>query len=180
MSNQIEYPYLPEGRDIKYVDINNKFMKAAFYAAKEGSTDLNYPTGAVVVKDGKIIGKGANQGLIKNKWFVNKHKDGKCLRKLFNVPSGQSYWVCPGCVPNHRHAEGNATRDAQKKEEGIRDFDVYLWGHWWACEVCWKTMIDAGIRDLYVLQDSEILLNKRGSKENRVGDFEFFEKMMKN
>jgi hypothetical protein len=56
-----EYPYLPAGRSILYVPITNPFMAEAKRVCMKYSTDHNHPTGAVVVKDGMVIGRGANQ-----------------------------------------------------------------------------------------------------------------------
>lgn len=46
--------------------------------------------------------------------------------------------------------------------------DLYLWGHWWFCEPCWNAMIEAGIRDVYLLENSEVLFNK-AHPENIIG-----------
>lgn len=32
--------------------------------------------------------------------------------------------------------------------------DVYMFGHWWCCEPCWQSMIEAGVRDVYVTEDA--------------------------
>jgi len=178
MSKQIKYPYLPEGREIKYVDMDNKFMQAAFYAAKNMSTDLNYPTGAAIVLNNEIIGTGGNHGKIKNQWFLNKHKAGLCVRKLLKVESGKGYWMCPGCIQPSGHAERHALKDAKSNHKDIKGFDLYLWGHWWPCGDCWHAAIVEGVKNVYLLKDSETLLNKRDYKNHHVGDFDFFEKMI--
>src|SRR5258708_36442329 len=91
------YPYLPEGRTIEYVPAGNAFMREAARVRNEASTDLNHSTGAVVVLGGEVIGRGANQSAIKNKILLNIHKNGLCIRKILKIPSGQKYWLCPGC-----------------------------------------------------------------------------------
>ena len=63
------YPYLPEGRNIKYVSIENPFMKEAMNVRNTFSTDYNHPTGAIVVKDNQVIGTGANQSLLHKRIF---------------------------------------------------------------------------------------------------------------
>src|SRR3989344_441935 len=46
--------------------------------------------------------------------------------------------------------------------------DLYLWGHWWACQPCWNAIIEAGIENVYLLKDSERLFNK-ASPDNIIG-----------
>lgn len=147
-----DYPYLPEGRTIKYAAADNPFMKEAERVRNTMSTDLYHPTGAVVVKDGMIIGRGANQSALKNKKLLEFHKNVFCLRRLFKVPSGQKYWACPGCSSSRHHAEPRAIKDALKKNASIEGADLYLYGHWWCCEPCWKAMIKAGIKHVYLVE----------------------------
>jgi deoxycytidylate deaminase len=169
MNEKIKYPFLPEGREIKYVSENNNFMMEARNVAKTGSTDSLQPTGAVVVYNGKIIGRGANHSLVgKVKFLNNLHKKGLCTRKILNIPSGKGYWTCAGCVTNKNHAEATAVRNALKKTKNIEGADLFLWGHWWCCEHCWKSMINAGIRDVYLL-DSSWEKFSRESNENILG-----------
>lgn len=153
MSTQpIHYPYLPEGREFRYVEASNPFMEAAKQIARKQSLDENMPNGSVIVKNGEIIGRGANGS--------NYHKEHGCERVRRNIPTGQDYELCEGCHPKN-HSEPKAIADAQKA--GMPDLsgaDIYLWGHWWCCEACWKTMINAGIQNIYLLKDSEILFNK--------------------
>jgi deoxycytidylate deaminase len=164
-------PYLPEGREIKYVDPDNGFMLQAKEAARTQSTDMLQPTGVVVVKDDEVLGSGANHSWAgKFKFFNKAHKNGLCVRKFFKIPSGKGYWTCPGCVTNKNHAEGSACRNAIKKhgKERVAGADLYLWGHWWCCQTCWNAMIDAGIRDVYLQSDAEVLFD-RDSPENIIG-----------
>lgn len=168
-TENIKYPYLPEGRGIKCVGIDNPFMQEAMEQAKKHSTDLLQPTGAVVVKDGKIIGKGANHSILGVFDSYNKlHKKGFCVRKLFNVKSGHGYWMCPGCVTNSNHAEATAVRDAKKHGENTEGADLYLWGHWWACKPCWDAMIKGGIKNVFLL-DTAWEKFSRESDKNIIG-----------
>ena len=57
----VTYPYLPEGRTIKYVPAHDRFMRAAEDACRELSTDHMHPTGAVMVRDGAVLARAANQ-----------------------------------------------------------------------------------------------------------------------
>ncbi len=144
--SQIKYPFLPEGRSFKYVPHGDTFMQEAAKAREELAGDPSYPVGAVLVKDGQVIvrvGNGYNQG----------RQTHICPRLVLECPSGTGYELCtlhddPG------HAEQMAVKVA--KEQGIdtRGADLYMYGHWWACEPCWKKLIEAGIRDVYLTDDS--------------------------
>ena len=60
MNKNIKYPYQPEGRFVLYVPLSNPFMAEAKEFGRLNSLDKTMPTSSVVVKDGKIIGRGAN------------------------------------------------------------------------------------------------------------------------
>lgn len=166
--SQISYPYLPSGRTILYVDSNNEFIKAAEVACKELSTERQHPNGAVLVKDGKVIAIAASQSAIKNEKLLEWHRKGLCVRRILKIPSGQKYWLCPGCASSKNHAETLVVKEAQKNGVSTSGADLYLWGHWWCCESCWNAMISAGVRNVYLLSGSEKLFN-RNSKENIIG-----------
>lgn len=160
---KIEYPYLPEGREIFYVPADNEFMKAAKEVARNESTDKRFSTGAVVVRvsDNSIVAKDANKAPLTNSRLIDLHKK-YCVRKLLKIPSGQKYWLCPGCAAGDHHAEYRASKKLIKKGYDKNDqFDLYLWGHWWACTDCWGKMLEIPIRNLYVMDNSEILFNEK-------------------
>src|SRR3989338_10736079 len=131
--NQITYPYLPKDKAIKYVSAEDQFMKAAKRACGELSTDRKHPTGAVLVKNGKILVRAANQSALKNKQLLKFHQKGWCVRKLLKIPSGQKYWLCPGCASHKNHGEYQAVMALEKKfpQKINSTLDLYLWGHWW-------------------------------------------------
>ncbi len=164
----IKYPYLPEGKHILYVSDGNPFMQEAKHACNGLSTESKQPTGAVLVRDGKIIARAANESRIKNVSLLKLHNR-LCMRKLLHVPTGTHYWVCPGCAAYRQHAESRVVRAA--RNDGIKTdgADLYLYGHWWCCKPCWDAMISAGIRDIYLLDGSDKLFN-RGSSENWTGE----------
>lgn len=145
--SEIKYPYLPPGRSMRFVSIDDEFMAEAKRAREECSGDPLYPVGCVLVKDGKILvraGNGYNRGA------GGVHV---CPRIVLECPSGTGYDLChlhdsPG------HAETMLI--AAAKEQGIetQDADVYLCGHWWCCEPCWNVMIEAGVRDVYLLENA--------------------------
>ncbi len=144
--------YVPEGREVKFVHEANEFMKAAKEAALSSSTDAKHPTGAVIVRDGKIIGKGANISQFHEKLFCVR----KFVRNVFPVQSGKGYWMCPGCSPKY-HAEQTAIWNARKAQNDLRGSDLYLWGHYWCCHSCWDRMIEAGVENVYLMEGAEDL-----------------------
>ncbi len=168
MQNPIKYPYLPEGKTIQYVSKDNEFMKAAKDTAQNFSTDKLQSTGSIIVKNGKIIGHGANQVPIKNPFLAELHRKGLCVRKLLKVKTGTRYWLCPGCSKWSDHSEQQAVDDANRKGEDIKGGDLYLYGHWWSCKPCWDKMLGAGIENLFLLEDSEVLFNS-GDARNILG-----------
>jgi deoxycytidylate deaminase len=166
--NSVIYPYLPEGKNISYVTSDNLYIQAAKEFAREYSTDRQHSTGAIVVKDGEVIGRGANQVPLKNPKLKELHKNGWCVRKVLKVKSGEKYWLCPGCSKSSDHAEQQAVRDAMKHQKGAKGADLYLWGHWWCCESCWTAMLNAGIDNVFLIEGSEILFDKN-HLENVIG-----------
>jgi deoxycytidylate deaminase len=134
-------PYLPKSREILYVPSDNKFMLAAKKFAEENSQDSQFKTGAVIVQNSKIIGRGANGS--------DFHKKLGCVRKFFRVKTGKKYWLCPGCSPKN-HAEQSAIKDAKFRGISTKGADLYLWGHWWCCQSCWEKMIEAEIKNVYL------------------------------
>lgn len=149
----------PEGQ-ILYAPDDNAYMAAAFEAARDLSTEHNHPTGSVIVKNGEIIGRGGNQAALRHPTLIAFHKNMLCFRRLFRVKSGEKYWLCPGCASFAMHSEQQAVKDAKRKGGKTDRADLYLWGHWWCCEPCWNTMIEAGIRNVYLLEGSHELFNR--------------------
>ncbi|MFZ2975482.1 MAG: deaminase [Candidatus Moraniibacteriota bacterium] len=160
---EIKYPYLPEGRKILYVASDNPFMLEAMRIRNSESTDKGHPTGAVVVRDGKILGGAANQAGFKNKKLIEAHANGWCVRKKLKIKSGTKYWLCPGCATNKEHGESKAVYDAIRKAgaDMVKGADLYLYGHWWCCKECWDAMIKGGIRDVYLVEKSEELFARK-------------------
>lgn len=147
----MKLPYLPDGRTIKYVSPENKFMAAAKAMADFKSLDAMHPTGAVIVKNGLIIGRGANGST----W----HEMHGCERKRKNTPTGTGYELCEGCHPKN-HAEQKALLDALKNVQSLIDTDLYLWGHWWCCHRCWERIIETGIRDVFLTENADKMFKK--------------------
>jgi deoxycytidylate deaminase len=155
----IKYPYIPEGRTTLYVPMLNEFITEAKEFGRIHSLDKTMPTSSVIVKDGKIIGRGANGSTY--------HQTHECERVKQKIPTGQGYELCEGCHPKN-HSEPQAIKNARDLGNDTKGADLYLWGHWWCCEPCWNAMIEAGIKNVYLLEDSEILFNKE-NPDNVVG-----------
>ena len=159
MSQQISYPYIPAGRTIRYVDASNCYMAFAKYFAKKHSLDFAMPGAAVVVKDGIVLGVGANGS--------DYHKNHKCQRVIAGCKSGEGYELCEGCHPKN-HSEAGVVRESLSGGKDTNGADLYLWGHWWCCKACWGVMIEAGVDNVFLLENSEVLFNKE-HPDNIVG-----------
>lgn len=157
------YPYLPPGRIFKFVSAEHPCMLAAAAARAECAGDATFPVGIVLVRDGQVLaraGNGFNQG-------PQKHL---CPRILAGCKTGEGYDLC------HLHdAEGHSEPMLMKaaNEVGISTVgaDVYMYGHWWMCESCWKVLIDAGIRDAYLVEDAHELFTKQRVFQQTLADY---------
>jgi deoxycytidylate deaminase len=146
MEEKIKYPFLPAGRTILYVGLDDPFMRVAKELWAVGGC-VKQPTAAVVVKNGKIIGQGTNAGI----------RVLECPR--WGSPTGTNYGPCKDICKQEGHAEAMAVKNALKKDHDIQGADLYLYGHWWCCQNCWETMIRAGIKDVYLFTNSWNLFN---------------------
>jgi len=157
--SEIKYPYIPEGREIKYVSVTDLHMALAKYYARFYSLDSVMPGAAVIVRDEFTLGIGTNGS--------DYHKTHKCQRVILGCKSGEGYELCEGCHPKN-HSEAKAIRSALACGNDPCGADLYLWGHWWCCQPCWEAMEKAGIKNVYLLENSEVLFNKE-HPDNVVG-----------
>jgi deoxycytidylate deaminase len=157
--HNIKYPYLPEGRTIEYVPADNQFIRCARFFARLQSLDRTMPGVAVVVRNYEILGIGANGS--------DYHSKHGCERVRRGCPTGQGYELCEGCHPKN-HDEPRAIVNAGTLGNDPQGTDLYLWGHWWCCQWCWDAMIEAGINNVYLTEQSEVLFNKE-HPDNIVG-----------
>ncbi|MFA5828628.1 MAG: deaminase [Candidatus Shapirobacteria bacterium] len=139
----ISYPYLPPGRLIEYVPANHPFMLAAT-AQKNSKSCVKQPTGAIVVKDEQIIGRGSNAGISVK----------VCPRVQQHYPTGQGYHLCREICHQEGHAEVMAIQNALKTHHDPTGSDLYLDGHWWCCQNCWAHIIKHNILHVYLRDDS--------------------------
>lgn len=150
---RINYPYLPKDEVIRYVPASNEFMMSAKKYAKEHSLDNSMPTASVVVINNQIIGQASNGS--------KYHSVYGCERVKRGIPTGENYELCEGCHPKN-HSEPKAILDAVKNnpQAKLADGELYLWGHWWACEPCWRSIKKAGIKKVFLEENSYKLYNK--------------------
>lgn len=142
----IQYPYMPEGHQLKYASVDDPFMIEAAKAQEELAGDPSYPVGIVLVKEGRVVARAGNG-------FSRGRQVHVCPRLVLECPTGIGYDLCdlheaPG------HAESQVLKVAREAGIDPQGSDLYLYGHWWACEPCWTALLEAGIRDLYVTDDA--------------------------
>ncbi len=142
------YPYMPEGKTFLFVPGDHPAMVEAKRFACANSKDGAVKTGSVIMRDGAIIGRGANGS--------DYHDTHECERVKRGIPTGQGYELCEGCHPKN-HSEPKAIADALANGHDPRGADLYLWGHWWCCEPCWRAIIGAGIARVYLMEGSDKL-----------------------
>ncbi len=155
----IIYPYIPKGREIQYVGLDNPYMNQAYLYAKRYSLDDMMPNASVAVRGKQVLVKAANGNI--------HHKKFGCERVRLNIPTGQQYELCAGCSCRD-HSEAKLVRAAKSKKIDLKGAFLYLWGHWWCCEPCWDSMLSVGIKKVYLLENSEVLFNKKDPR-NIVG-----------
>lgn len=143
----INYPYMPEGHQLKYAPVDDPFMIEAAKAREECAGDPFYPVGIVLVKDRVVVARAGN-GFNRGPGQVHV-----CPRVVRECPSGTGYDLCtlhdaPG------HSEPMLIEEARRLGVDTVGADAYMYGHWWVCEPCWTTLLEAGVRDLYVTDDA--------------------------
>ncbi len=143
----VVYPYMPSGRKIKYASAESLPMQAAALARQQCAGDNLFPVGAVLVKDGAVVARAGN-GFNRGPGQIHV-----CPRIVKECPSGQGYDLCD-LHDALGHAEPMLIMTAREAGIDPTGADVYMYGHWWACEPCWNTLIKAGIQDLYVTDDA--------------------------
>lgn len=109
-----------------------------------------WPTGAVVQKNGKIIGRGANVGDLQQ----------YCPRIQKNAPTGTGYEDCFDVCKQISHAEIAAIDNCLENNNNPQGGDLYLFGHWWCCKPCWDHIIKHGIKDVYLLDDAHYIFTR--------------------
>ena len=148
-----QLPYLPKGREIKYVSINHPFMIEAEKARRELAGDSLYPVGVVLIKEGEVKCRAGNGYSLGAK---NQHI---CPRVVEECQSGQGYDLCH-FHDGSGHAEQMLIKIAQKQGIETQGADIYLYGHWWCCQSCWQVMIEAGISNVYLVERADEIFHR--------------------
>lgn len=132
------------------MNIENYFEIAKREA--DSSNCLRRHIGAVIVKNGVVVGRGANRT---PKQKISCSEKGWCIRNILNVPRGKGYDICSSV-----HAEINAIISAPNNL--LKYSTMYLVGyevasgeaieHLDCCENCKSSIIKAGIEKVYIKQ----------------------------
>ena len=130
------------------------YLRQAYIHASKNSIDPSTHTGVVIVRDNKILVKGANHGpgclLVPNEIL--------CSPEKYN-------WV--------EHAEQNAVHEAAKL--GIRLKGSTIYSPWFPCSPCGSAIIGAGIEEVVThkeLQDLSAKLDMTwGDSQKRAAEW---------
>lgn len=129
------------------------FMEMA-HVAKRRSTCLSRQTGAVLVKDNRVVATGYNGTPSKTKHCI----DGGCARcasRVNNVVvAGQALDQCACC-----HAEENAV--VQAALHGISTKGTVMYTTYVPCTLCAKIIINAGIKKVITNEEYPDDLGKK-------------------
>ncbi|MEK7503278.1 MAG: hypothetical protein AAB556_02420 [Patescibacteria group bacterium] len=117
------------------------YFDKAEQIAKDNSTCLKLNTGAVIVKNGEIVGMGWNMCSPGEGVFCHGDKVAECAR--MNLPSGQGYELCKPI-----HAEVMAVLSAGM--ENCKGATLFLSGHYYACWNCESTVRFAGVAEIKI------------------------------
>jgi deoxycytidylate deaminase len=104
----IKLPYIYPGRKIKYVPISNKWIQKAKEITNQKSGCSYWPTGAVIVKDNKVISSGWNNAKIVI----------PCERYVRGCKTGEGYELCNQICKRvgYGHAEYTAVEVVKKEK----------------------------------------------------------------
>ncbi len=156
-----EILYFQNTKFYKFIESDNKFIEMAKQSAIDYSLTSIFPIGIIAEKDGLIIAKAGNgNGYHENNLDTPGHRKG-CIRRYLNderekiglekFKSGEGFELCPGCHTNS-HAEANLINEAKKinRFSDLKGANIYMYGHFWCCKDCWRKMINAGIKDVFL------------------------------
>lgn len=129
-----------------------RYMKIA-KVVSEWSSCLSRSVGCVITKNNRIVATGYNGAPAGVK---NCKETGICLRK--SSPSGTNLEMCIAT-----HAEQNALIQAAKMGIAVEGGDIYVTAR--PCTTCIKLIINAGIKNVYYLEDYPNDLSEKLAKE---------------
>jgi len=120
-------PYTLTGGDVEASEKEKYFLREAFRYAAQLSNDPSTQNGAVLVRDGAIVG-----------WGANHFPDG--------VAVTDERWERPGKYLYVEHAERNAIYHAAK--HGTKTNGLTMYVAWFACADCARAIIQSGIAEV--------------------------------
>ncbi|OGY73937.1 MAG: hypothetical protein A3H61_02015 [Candidatus Jacksonbacteria bacterium RIFCSPLOWO2_02_FULL_44_20] len=142
---------LKHNNKYEYAPASHPFMqeaRAEAYKSGCGSRQI----GAVIVNKETVIARGHN---------ARDRVSSPCPRAIQNIPSGIGYNLCPECIEEN-HTEADALRNARLAGVDTENGEMYIFGHWWACESCWDKVRSAGITKIYLVKRAREMFQERG------------------
>ena len=145
-----------DGGQVKRPTWNEYFFEIAQVVAGR-STCLRRQTGAVLVKDKRILATGYNGAPAGLKHCLEIG----CLREKRKVSSGEKHELCRGL-----HAEQNAIIQAALYGVEIGDARIYCTHQ--PCVLCAKMLINAGIKEIVISDGYPDKLAKKFLKDAKI------------
>ena len=137
------------------LDIHEYYMNIAVQVSLR-STCMRRKVGAVIVKDNRILSTGYNGA---PSGLPNCIDDcSRCYRSAHNIPSGQLLDMCYAV-----HGEQNAILNAMKTGEDLKGAVLYV--NTYPCVTCFKLTVQAGIKEVYYIDEYENEFTKQMAKE---------------
>jgi dCMP deaminase len=144
-----------EVKDMSRLSREEYYMNIAVQTSLR-STCIRRKVGAIIVKDDRILSTGYNGA---PSGIPNCCDDCKrCYRSAHNIPSGQMLDMCYAV-----HAEQNAIMNALKTGEDLKGAALYV--NTYPCVTCFKLTVQAGIKEVYYIDEYENEFTKQMAKE---------------
>lgn len=141
--------------------MDSVYMNMAYDQA-EKSTCLRAKVGAVLVKDGLVIGQGYNNviGGVKDCTQIG------CIRDIMHIPSGERREVCRA-ICAEQLAISEAARNGIETEGSIAYITTF------PCHICSKLLVSSGISEIVYDKDypdelSRTFLTEAGIKVRKL------------
>lgn len=159
MANSIAKSFVSQLQTGKRRDKINYYLDIAEVVAERASCVKTHK-GCIIVKDDRIVSMGYNGSPRGRQNCIDL---GYCVKDKFNLPFDKCYELCRGV-----HAEMNAINAASYIDSnGSSMFLVgvdantmcYLDGYE-PCTICRRSIINAGIRDVYIRSDRDMFVRK--------------------
>ena len=137
------------------------YMDMAYVQANK-STCLRAKVGAVLVKDGLVVGQGYNNvtGGVKDCTEVG------CIRDIMHIPSGERREVCRAIC-----AEQLAISEAARNGVSLDGSTAYITTY--PCHICSKLLVSSGVSEIVYDKDypdelSRMFLEEAGVKVRKI------------